>query len=96
MFQRRPDVLQQTLDVAGVHFSILGVAAPAFHGTERLSTTDLWLPGATYPIVTHLPAVRYDARRSWRVFRARRPARAGGDLAASEGRARVASRVAAR
>ena len=62
MFQRRPDVLQETLDVAGVRFSILGVAAPAFHGTERLSNTDLWLPGATYPIVSHLAAARYEAR----------------------------------
>jgi predicted permease len=64
MFQRRADVLQQPLDVAGVRVAILGVAAPGFHGTERLSTTDLWLPGASSPIVRHMPALRYDARDS--------------------------------
>jgi putative ABC transport system permease protein len=62
MFQRRPDVLQQTLDVAGVRFSILGVAPPSFHGTERLSATDLWLPGASFAIVGHVPTVRFEAR----------------------------------
>jgi predicted permease len=64
MFQRDPDVLRQTLDVAGVRFAILGVAAPDFHGTERLSTTDLWLPGSATPIVRHMPTLRYDARSS--------------------------------
>ena len=62
MFQRSPDVLQKTLDVAGVRFAILGVAAPGFHGTERLSTTDLWLPGASQAIIRHMPALRYDTR----------------------------------
>ena len=62
MFQRRADVLAQTLDVAGVRFAILGVAPREFHGTERLSTTDLWLPGSSYPIVRHMPALRYDQR----------------------------------
>ena len=62
MFHRDPGVLQQPLDIAGIRFSILGVAAPAFHGTERLSNTDIWLPGASYPIVSHMPTARYDAR----------------------------------
>jgi predicted permease len=62
MFQRSPDVLQQTLDVAGVTFSILGVAPPAFHGTERLSMIDLWLPGASTPIVRRFAGVTYDSR----------------------------------
>jgi predicted permease len=61
MFQRSPDVLQQTLQVAGVRFAILGVAPRGFHGTERISMTDLWLPGAATPIVMHTPA-RYDTR----------------------------------
>lgn len=61
MFQRDPNVIRQTLEVAGVRFAILGVAAPGFHGTERISLTDLWLPGAASPIVRHMK-VRYDAR----------------------------------
>jgi putative ABC transport system permease protein len=62
MFQRDPGVLTRPLDIAGTRFSILGVAAPEFHGTERLSNTDLWLPGATGPIVRHMPALRFDGR----------------------------------
>jgi predicted permease len=62
MFQRRPDVLQQTLDVAGVRVAILGVAARGFQGTERLSTTDVWMPGSSLGAVQHMPALRYDQR----------------------------------
>lgn len=64
MFDRDPAVLNRPLDIAGVRFSILGVAPPAFHGTERLSATDLWLPGASQSIVRHMPALRYDARNT--------------------------------
>jgi predicted permease len=62
MFQRRPDVLQQTLDIAGVKFAIIGVAAQGFHGTERLATNDVWLPGSSQPIILHMPTLRYEAR----------------------------------
>jgi predicted permease len=62
MFQRRPDVLQQTLDIAGVKFAILGVAAPGFHGTERLATNDVWVPGTSQPVIGHMPTLRYDVR----------------------------------
>ena len=62
MFQRSPDVLEKTLDIAGVRFQILGVAAQGFHGTERLSTTDVWLPGSSQSIVRHMPALRFDGR----------------------------------
>jgi putative ABC transport system permease protein len=62
MFQRSPGVLEQTIDVAGVKFAILGVAPRGFHGTERLATTDLWLPGSSQPIIRHMPALRYDTR----------------------------------
>jgi putative ABC transport system permease protein len=69
MFQRDPDVLQKSIEVAGRRFAILGVAPPAFHGTERLSTTDLWLPGASSPIVRHMPPTRrYDARATGAYF----------------------------
>ena len=62
MFQRRPDVLGQTLDIAGVRFAILGVAPRGFHGTERLSTADVWIPGSSQPIIRHMPALRFDNR----------------------------------
>jgi putative ABC transport system permease protein len=62
MFQRRPDVLGQSLDVAGVRFTILGVAAPGFHGTERLAANDIWLPGSSQGLIRHMPTLRYEAR----------------------------------
>jgi predicted permease len=62
VFQRSPAVLDQRLDVAGITFAILGVAGPGFQGTERLSTTDVWLPGASQAVVRRMTALRYDTR----------------------------------
>jgi predicted permease len=62
MYHRSPDALGKTLDVAGIPFIVVGVAAPQFHGTERLSTTDLWLPGSSQGIVRRMPTLRYEAR----------------------------------
>jgi hypothetical protein len=62
MFQRRPDVLGQTLDIGGVRFAILGVAPAGFHGTERLSTADVWVPGSSQPLIRHMPALRFETR----------------------------------
>jgi len=62
MFQRSPAVLEQHLDVAGITFAILGVAGPGFHGTERLSTTDVWLPGSSQAVVRRMTALRYEMR----------------------------------
>jgi putative ABC transport system permease protein len=62
MFERRPDILEQTVEIAGVKVAILGVAAPGFHGTERLSTNDMWLPGSSQGIIRHMPTLRYDQR----------------------------------
>jgi predicted permease len=64
MFDRDPAVLQRTMTLSGVRFTVLGVAPPGFHGTERLSSTDLWLPGTSGAIVNHQRTIRYDARNS--------------------------------
>lgn len=64
MFGRDPAVLQRTLTLSGVRFAVLGVAPPGFQGTERLSSTDLWLPGTSEAIVNHQKLLRYDARNS--------------------------------
>jgi putative ABC transport system permease protein len=50
-FSRADDVLQRTIQLNGLPFSIAGVAADGFHGPERLSNADLWLPGAAISIV---------------------------------------------
>lgn len=60
-YQRREDVFQQALRINGLPFTIVGVASPGFHGTQRVSEVDLWLPGASYPAVNHLKS-RRDSR----------------------------------
>ncbi len=45
MFQRDPGVLGKRVRVDGSPFTVVGVAPPEFHGTERLGEADLWLPG---------------------------------------------------
>lgn len=54
-FGRRPDVLGRLVRVNALSFTVIGVAPPGFHGTERLGDADLWLPGRTYADVSHLP-----------------------------------------
>lgn len=44
-FNRDPSVLGKAISVNGRPFAVVGVAPPAFRGTERLRQTDLWLPG---------------------------------------------------
>jgi putative ABC transport system permease protein len=50
-FSRADDVLGRTIHLNGLPFSIAGVAADGFHGPERLSNADLWLPGAAISMV---------------------------------------------
>ncbi len=54
-FGGRRNVLGRSLDVNGIEFAIIGVAPPQFHGISRGNHTDLWLPAAAYPIVSHQP-----------------------------------------
>src|SRR5438270_4958165 len=43
-FARNPSVLNQTLYVKGVPFTIVGIATPEFVGVERSKVTDFWVP----------------------------------------------------
>ena len=43
-FGRNPSILGQTIYLKGVPFTVVGVAAPSFTGTERDKATDLWVP----------------------------------------------------
>jgi len=45
LFSRDPGVVGRPVTVSGRAFTVVGVAPPAFRGTERLRPTDLWLPG---------------------------------------------------
>jgi predicted permease len=46
LFDRSPDVLGETMLIGGHPFTVIGVAARGFHGTNR-GRSDLWLPGST-------------------------------------------------
>ena len=48
-FARNPSVLNQTLYVKGVPFTIIGITAPEFVGVERSKATDFWIPLQTNP-----------------------------------------------
>ena len=48
-FGADPDLLGRTVSVNDLPFTIVGVAAPEFHGTAVGSQIDMWLPLATEP-----------------------------------------------
>ncbi|MFI5234923.1 MAG: ABC transporter permease, partial [Gemmatimonadales bacterium] len=59
LFGGRADILGQTVDVNGLHFRVIGVGSPGFHGGDRFNQPDLWMPGETYWDVHYfLPAQR--------------------------------------
>jgi predicted permease len=47
-FEGRPDIIGRTLLVNGQTFTIDGVAAPDFRGTDRVLSPDLWIPIETW------------------------------------------------
>ncbi|MBI4477260.1 MAG: ABC transporter permease [Acidobacteria bacterium] len=61
VFNRNPAIIHRTLTVNGHSVSVVGVAARGFEGARRMSQVDLWLPGASYPVLTHA-GTTYDDR----------------------------------
>ena len=62
MFGSPDAAVGQALQVNGRPFTIVGVTTEAFGGTERIAGPVMWLPGASYPTVTHMASQRYDDR----------------------------------
>jgi predicted permease len=60
-FDRSHGVLGRTIRVNGHTFTIVGVAS-AFRGTERSTAIDLWIPGASQPLVNYQQGRRADSR----------------------------------
>ncbi len=50
-FNRDPAVLGRSLRINGHPFTIIGVTGGGFRGLDRVAQNDVWLPGATYPLV---------------------------------------------
>jgi len=49
-YEASPDVVGATVRLDGVPFTVIGVAAESFSGTDA-ERTDLWVPLASYPVV---------------------------------------------
>ena len=47
-------MLRKTIRVNGRQFSVIGVTARGFQGTERAGRDDIWVPGNTHVYVRHL------------------------------------------
>ena len=67
-FGGRPDVVGQVLRVNNLAFTVIGVAPPGFHGTDRLGDADVWLPGRTLLDVEHFPPRFRRAAQSYYEF----------------------------
>jgi predicted permease len=69
-FSRDPDVLGKTLYVKGVPFSVVGVAAEGFEGTEPAHSLDFWIPlqdRAEFNVLGNPPekGLLYQANGTW-------------------------------
>jgi predicted permease len=84
VFGGRADVVGQRLLVNGVSFTVIGVAAPGFHGPDRFNQPDLWLPGQTEWDARHLSPARRPRARDYIEFVLRLRRGATFDEAASE------------
>jgi predicted permease len=51
-FGGAPDIIGQTITLNSVPFTIVGVAAPGFRGTELGAPADIFLPVSTYPALS--------------------------------------------
>ena len=58
------DVIGRRLRLNAASYTIVGVAPAGFHGTERTSATDVWLPAAAYGRMWHRPIDAADRRAS--------------------------------
>jgi len=75
-FGRDPQILDKTVTVNGVSFTLVGVAAPEFFGVEPGASIDIWLPLRTQPLVnpgwiayaTPGEVSRFTARDDWWVL----------------------------
>jgi predicted permease len=43
-FARDPDILDQTIYIKGIPFTVVGITAPGFKGVEPATATDFWIP----------------------------------------------------
>jgi putative ABC transport system permease protein len=62
-FGAAQDVIGRSIELNGTLFTIVGVAPPGFHGTERLEPVDVWVPAPTYARLRHATGLALSDRR---------------------------------
>lgn len=62
-FGSAADVIGTRIELNGTRFTIIGIAAPGFRGTERLQPFDVWVPATAYPRLRYLPTLDLSDRR---------------------------------
>jgi len=55
LYGRRSDVIGSTIIINALPFTLVGITAPGFRGPDRISPSDIWVPGNTYWDVQHFP-----------------------------------------
>ena len=55
LYGRRGDVVDSTILINGLPFTLVGILPPGFHGPDRVQLTDIWVPGNTYWDIEHSP-----------------------------------------
>jgi putative ABC transport system permease protein len=63
-FGRSQNIIGRTLHLNAASYTIVGVAPPAFHGIDRTSAIDVWLPPAAYGRTSHRGVDASDRRAS--------------------------------
>lgn len=53
LFGRSADVVGRSVEANGTDFLVVGVAEPAFQGSDRVRAVDLWFPTAAYGLLRH-------------------------------------------
>jgi predicted permease len=95
MFGSRHDAVGKPIRVNAVDFTIVGVVGRGFRGTERVGTTDLWLPNAAYGELRHRPGYDVSGRTARAFFTTIGRLRPGATLSVAQSQLRrVVARLA--
>src|SRR6266853_2451499 len=91
-FSGRPDMIGQIMVVNGIAFAVVGVGPVGFHGMDKFSTTDVWLPDRALANVMRFPATIFADGVHYEFVARLRP---GADFGRAEEQLQSATRHAA-
>jgi putative ABC transport system permease protein len=56
-FGATADIVGRRVVINAATFTVIGVASPAFRGTDRIRPVDVWLPVSAYAVLRHSPGL---------------------------------------